>query len=350
MATEETARTITTRTAGGSPYLDALINQSISQGIQVAQENRAQKGFEIALRRQQMEEERAARAEDRQAMRDEWEFKRLEMAEKRQDIADWKQLKDEELQTKAAEFANAVDDLDYERPDYQEQLSSLSNGYRDVLNSKYGRDVHNIIKAQNTKHNNTMQWLQAEAGKYGYQGSVMDLPRTKEGKFDLTPTGSVYGEQGAFTTAGRQKQAQLEASPEYQEKQAQQRTKGTIEARQDLGFLSSQRKQIMQEAGELNERQLMNPERFLDEKGRVTQDPAMAVTAVLFDNKNKPKIKIPESQRKDIMNRLELIKQAEQEIFNRKLQTVPQKKSLSTPSPMATKEEQPARKPLGEIF
>jgi hypothetical protein len=343
MATENTARTMTTRTAGGSPYLDALINQSISQGIQVAQENRAQKGFEIALRRQQMEEERAARAEDRQAMRDEWEFKRLEMAEKRQDIADWKQLKDEELQTKAAEFANAVDDLDYERPDYQEQLSSLSNGYRDVLNSKYGRDVHNIIKAQNTKHNNTMQWLQAEAGKYGYQGSVMDLPRTKEGKFDLTPTGSVYGEQGAFTTAGRQKQAQLEASPEYQAKQAQQRT-------QEMGFLSSQRKQIMEEAGDLNERQLMNPARLLDENGRVTQDPAMAVTAVLFDNKNKPKIKIPESQRKDIMNRLELIKQAEQEIFNRKLRTVPQKKSLSTPSPMATKEEQPARKPLGEIF
>jgi hypothetical protein len=276
-------------------------------------------------------------------MRDEWEFKRLEMAEKRQDIADWKQLKDEELQTKAAEFANAVDDLDYERPDYQEQLSSLSNGYRDVLNSKYGRDVHNIIKAQNTKHNNTMQWLQAEAGKYGYQGSVMDLPRTKEGKFDLTPTGSVYGEQGAFTTAGRQKQAQLEASPEYQAKQAQQRT-------QEMGFLSSQRKQIMEEAGDLNERQLMNPARLLDENGRVTQDPAMAVTAVLFDNKNKPKIKIPESQRKDIMNRLELIKQAEQEIFNRKLRTVPQKKSLSTPSPMATKEEQPARKPLGEIF
>jgi hypothetical protein len=350
MATEDTARTMTTRTAGGSPYLDALINQSISQGIQVAQENRAQKGFEIALRRQQLEEERAARAEDRQIMRDGWEFKRLEMAEHRQDIADWKQLKDEELQTKAAEFANAVDDLDYERPDYQEQLSSLSNGYRDVLNSKYGRDVHNIIKAQNAKHNNTMQWLQAEAGKYGYQGSVMDLPRTKEGKFDLTPTGSVYGEQGAFTTAGRQKQAQLEASPEYQEKQAQQRTKGTIEARQDLGFLSSQRKQIMQEAGELNERQLMNPERFLDEKGRVTKDPATAVTAVFLDKKGRPKIKVPESQRKDIINRLEPIMQAEQELNNRMLQSMSKKKSLSTPSPMATKEEQPARKPLGEIF
>jgi hypothetical protein len=195
-----------------------------------------------------------------------------------------------------------------------------------------------------------MQWLQAEAGKYGYQGSVMDLPRTKEGKFDLTPTGSVYGEQGAFTTAGRQKQAQLEASPEYQEKQAQQRTKGTIEARQELGFLSSQRKQIMQEAGELNERQLMNPERFLDEKGRVTKDPATAVTAVFLDKKGRPKIKVPESQRKDIINRLEPIMQAEQELNNRMLQSMSKKKSLSTPSPMATKEEQPARKPLGEIF
>jgi hypothetical protein len=186
-----------------------------------------------------------------------------------------------------------------------------------------------------------MQWLQAEAGKYGYQGSVMDLPRTKEGKFDLTPTGSVYGEQGVFTSAGMQKQAQLEASPEYQAKQAQQRTKGTIEARQELGFLSSQRKQIMQEAGELNERQLMNPERFLDEKGRVTKDPATAVTAVFLDKKGRPKIKVPESQRKDIINRLEPIMQAEQEISNRMLQAVPQKKSLSTPSPMATKERPP---------
>jgi hypothetical protein len=325
MATEETARTITTRTAGGSPYLDALINQSISQGIQVAQENRAQKGFDIAVRREQL-------------------------AERRQELAELKQLKDEELLTKAAEFENAIDSLDYERPDYADQLSSLTSGYRDVLNSKYGRQVNQTLKEQNEKRNNTMQWLQAEAGKYGYQGSVMDLPRTKEGKWDLAPTGSIYGEKGVFTTAGRQKQAQLEASPEYQAKQAQQRTKGTIEARQELGFLSSQRKQIMQEAGELNERQLMNPERFLDEKGRVTKDPAMAVTAVLFDNKNKPKIKIPESQRKDIINRLEPIMQAEQELNNRMLQSMSKKKSLSTPSPMATKEEQPARKPLGEIF
>ena len=325
MATEETARTITTRTAGGSPYLDALINQSISQGIQVAQENRAQKGFDIAVRREQL-------------------------AERRQELSELKQLKDEELLTKAAEFENAIDSLDYERPDYADQLSSLTSGYRDVLNSKYGRQVNQTLKEQNEKRNNTMQWLQAEAGKYGYQGSVMDLPRTKEGKWDLAPTGAIYGEKGIFTTAGRQKQAQLEASPEYQAKQAQQRTKGTIEARQELGFLSSQRKQIMQEAGELNERQLMNPERFLDEKGRVTKDPATAVTAVFLDKKGRPKIKVPESQRKDIINRLEPIMQAEQEISNRMLQTVPQKKSLSTPSPMATKEEQPARKPLGEIF
>jgi hypothetical protein len=42
--------------------------------------------------------------------------------------------------------------------------------------------------------------------------------------------------------------------------------------------------------------------------------------------------------------------QAEQELNNRMLQSMSKKKSLSTPSPMATKEEQPARKPLGEIF
>jgi hypothetical protein len=341
MATEDTARTMTTRTAGGSPYLDSLIQQSVSQAINVAQENRAQKGFEIALRRQQLEEERAARAEDRQIMRDGWEFKRLEMAEHRQDIADWKQLKDEELQTKAAEFANAVDDLDYERPDYQDQLSSLSNGYRDVLNSKYGRDVHNIIKAQNAKHNNTMQWLQAEAGKYGYQGSVMDLPRTKEGKFDLTPTGSVYGEQGAFTTAGRQKQAQIEASPEYQTEQAEQRTKGTIEASKELGVLSSQRKQIMQEIADVNERELMNPVKLLDATGRPTTDESKAVTAVFPDNKGRPKIKVPESQRQSIIKRLTPIIQAEQEISDRMLKSMSQKKSLSTPSPMATKERPP---------
>lgn len=341
MATEDTAQTITTRTAGGSPYLDSLIQQSVSQAINVAQENRAQKGFEIALRRQQMEEERAARSEDRQAMRDEWEFRRLEMAEKRQDIADWKQLKDEELQTKAAEFANAVDDLDYERPDYADQLSSLSSGYRDVLNSKYGRSVHNIIKEQNQKHNNTMQWLQAEAGKYGYQGSVMDLPRTKEGKFDLTPTGSVYGEKGVFTSSGMQKQAQLEASPEYQAKQAQQRTKGTIEARQQLGFLSSQRKQIMQEIADVNERELMNPVKLLDATGRATTDESKAVTAVFPDNKGKPKIKVPESQRRDIINRLEPIMQAEQEISDRMVESIPQKKSLSRPSAMGTKERPP---------
>jgi hypothetical protein len=332
MAIEETARTITTRTAGGSPYLDALASQSIAyqnqalnQAINIAQEDRAQRGFEMAMRREQL-------------------------AERRQELAELKQLKDEELLTKAAEFENAIDSLDYERPDYADQLSSLTSGYRDVLNSKYGRQVNQTLKEQNEKRNNTMQWLQAEAGKYGYQGSVMDLPRTKEGKWDLAPTGAIYGEKGVFTTAGRQKQAQLEASPEYQAKQAQQRTKGTIDARQELGFLSSQRKQIMQEAGELNERQLMNPERFLDEKGRVTKDPATAVTAVFPDKKGRPKIKIPESQRKDIINRLEPIMQAEQEISNRMLRTVPQKKSLSTPSPMATKEEQPARKPLGEIF
>jgi hypothetical protein len=325
MATEETARTITTRTAGGSPYLDALINQSISQGIQVAQENRAQEGFDIAVRREQL-------------------------AERRQELAELKQLKDEELLTKAAEFENAIDSLDYERPDYADQLSSLTSGYRDVLNSKYGRQVNQTLKEQNEKRNNTMQWLQAEAGKYGYQGSVMDLPRTKEGKWDLAPTGAIYGEKGVFTTAGRQKQAQLEASPEYQTEQAEQRTRGTIEASKELGVLSSQRKQIMQEIADVNERELMNPVKLLDATGRPTTDESKAVTAVFPDNKGRPKIKVPESQRQSIIKRLTPIIQAEQEISDRMLKSMSQKKSLSTPSPMATKEEQPARKPLGEIF
>jgi hypothetical protein len=323
MATEDTAQTITTRTAGVSPYLESLINQSIdyknqalNQALRISEENRAQKGFEIAARRQ-------------------------ELADRRQELSELKQLKDEELQTKASEFENAIDSLDYERPDYADQLSSLTSGYRDVLHSKYGRQVNQTLKEQNAKHNNTMQWLQAEAGKYGYQGSVMDLPKTKEGKWDLTPSGGIYGENGVFTTAGKQKQTQLEASPEYKAKQAQQRTKGTIEARQQLGFLSSQRKQIMQELADVNERQLMNPEKLLDAKGRPTKDPAMAVTAVFLDKKGRPKIKVQESQRQDIINRLDPIMQAEQEISNRMIETVPQKKSLSMPSPVDTKERPP---------
>jgi hypothetical protein len=323
MATEDTAQTITTRTAGGSPYLESLVNQSIAyqnqslnQAINIAQEDRAQRAFNIAERRQAL-------------------------ADRRQELEELKQLKDEELQTKAAEFENAVDSLDYERPDYADQLSSLTSGYRDVLNSKYGRQVNQTLKSQNEKHNNTMQWLQAEAGKYGYQGSVMDLPRTKEGKFDLTPTGSIYGEQGVFTSAGRQKQAQLEESPEYQAKQAQQRTKGTIEARQQLGFLSSQRKQIMQEIADVNERQLMNPAKLLDATGRATTDESKAVTAVFLDKKGRPKIKVPESQRRDIINRLEPIMQAEQEISDRMVESIPQKKSLSRPSAVGTKERPP---------
>ena len=316
MATEDTAQTITTRTAGGSPYLDSLINQSVNQLLNVAQENRAQKGFEIAERRQAL-------------------------ADRRQELDELKQLKDEELQTKAAEFENAVDSLDYERPDYADQLSSLTNGYRDVLNSKYGRQVNQTLKEQNAKHNNTMQWLQAEAGKYGYQGSVMDLPRTKEGKFDLTPTGSIYGEKGVFTSSGRQKQAQIEASPEYQTEQAEQRTKGTIEASKELGVLSSQRKQIMQEIADVNERELMNPVKLLDATGRPTTDESKAVTAVFPDNKGRPKIKVPESQRQSIIKRLTPIIQAEQEISDRMLKSMSKKKSLSSPWDVDTKGRTP---------
>ena len=316
MATEDTAQTITTRTAGGSPYLDSLINQSVNQLLNVAQENRAQKGFEIAERRQAL-------------------------ADRRQELDELKQLKDEELQTKAAEFENAVDSLDYERPDYADQLSSLTNGYRDVLNSKYGRQVNQTLKSQNEKHNNTMQWLQAEAGKYGYQGSVMDLPRTKEGKFDLTPTGSIYGEKGVFTSSGRQKQAQIEASPEDQTEQAEQRTKGTIEASKELGVLSSQRKQIMQEIADVNERELMNPVKLLDATGRPTTDESKAVTAVFPDNKGRPKIKVPESQRQSIIKRLTPIIQAEQEISDRMLKSMSKKKSLSSPWDVDTKGRTP---------
>jgi hypothetical protein len=360
MAQEDSVRTFSkTAGGGGSPYLqgylgDAQADRSaiFERALQMSREGREQESFDIARQKEARAERRQAEEEARQRILDErrmkldsWKMQkeqenqerqlrneelqaaRYDMAQKRQDALEAKALKDEAYQTKAAELSSQIYGLDPHRPDYKDVTKALLSDPSNmaVINSKFGKDVLAIKKQQDQLHGNMVEWLQSAAQKSGYSGDIYELPKTKTGDWDVSANGQIFGNKGILTLAQRQKQAQIEASPEYAAKRAQMQTKIVGDARQQLSFLASQRKEIMKEAGELNERQLMQPEHFLDAKGKKTTDPNQAETAVFLDKKGKPKIKLPESQRQDMLTRLIPLIQTEQGLSAGMMQAMPRK-------------------------
>jgi len=254
MATEDSPRSMTTRTAGGSPYLQSFLKPAeevqgaqFERALQMNRAERENEAFDLAKAKDARMEERQVQQDARQKMMDErtmrldaWKLQRdqenqermlsaeerkasyYDLAQRRQDAVDNMKLKDDMLQTKAAELSAQLYSLDPNRPDYRESVKSLISDPENskILNSKYGKEPLAIQKEQNSIHTNMVEFLETEQKKFGATGSIYDLPKTKNGDWDISPQGQIYGTRGIFTQASKNRQATIEASRAKQEQEA----------------------------------------------------------------------------------------------------------------------------------
>jgi len=332
MAREETIAPQSSTIRGTSPYADTYLSDPASrlaQALEVGREVRAEESQDLAEARSRRQEEIQQRQEERanfqqqienrkaqhQTFMEDQSMKLDQLRQHRQELEDRKISDNAAKEEASAVIANQISLLDAHRPDYQNKLNEIIAPIesKKLIGSKYGKEIL-LSKAEKDKeHSEMAKWLQGEAQKYGHAGSIYDLPTTKEGDWDLSPEGKIYGE--VFPAAYKQKREALEATPEYQAQQAKLRTASVVEGRQRLGYLASQKKQEMAEAGDLSERELMQaPDKYLDAKGKPTSKPEDAVTGVYKDKKGKFTRKIDLGVRNNIISRIKPIMQAEQQL------------------------------------
>ena len=233
---------------GGSPYAGAYMNTAPNLGedlefneatkkmksvLDVAGFMDAEDKENLAIEKQKQKEAHEKIMDERKFRLDEWRQQKeldakerevkaqerqaayYDLARKKEEAHELRRLKDEELSTRATELGSQIYALDPNRPDYGERIKSIITDPMNmkVLNSRFGKEPRMMQKEQDTAHKNMVSWLQRDAAANGYTGSVYDLPKTKEGEWDLNPSGSIYGETGAFTSARNQMMANQPPQP-----------------------------------------------------------------------------------------------------------------------------------------
>lgn len=199
MATEDSVKTTTTRTAGGSPYLQSFIapaetarTAQFERELQMTREGREQEKYELAKGSAMREEEaaqireaRMQHKEDRQTQRqqfmDDWRMRQEERAADL-DMLKFRQmeakenlgLREMEEQTRAEEAATKFAMLDPNKLSfgYDARNTITDRSVSSALAGKYGSKVKAILDEKMASHDNIIKHFQAQAEEAGLAGDV----------------------------------------------------------------------------------------------------------------------------------------------------------------------------------
>jgi len=221
MATEDSPRSMTTRTAGGSPYLQSFIQPAevaqtaqFERALQMERADREQKSFDAgqarALRQEEFQNkelEYRQKAEDRR-------IEAANLALRKQDAKDALALEEQKRETEASEVAGRIGLLSEASPTFRDDLKKIVSDNAKVFTSKYAKFPLTEMESKSKQHGDYIGWLSKTAQENGYSGDVYALPKNDRGEFDTTANGQIFGPKGVFTTAFAQKQASDAASIE----------------------------------------------------------------------------------------------------------------------------------------
>ena len=224
------------RGGGGGGYGDALagaftlmhdsredVKDEERNAIAIAEEKRR---YDHDAMMQQRQENLAKWQQDKLLQQQSREMDTKEMDARRQDRADKVMQNHMKIQDQresdaadSAGIAATIHSLDATRPDYPAKMKEIISDPDTIRLSADKKTAGAILmaqKEQNQTHKNMATWLQQEAHRNGYQGSIYDLPTTKDGEWDLDPDGKIYGE--AFPES--RKSAAAFAAQKEQEKES----------------------------------------------------------------------------------------------------------------------------------
>ena len=197
MALEDSVGTFTKHTSGGSPYLEAYAGGDaikyreglLNQAINVAQEERAQKSFDLAnlreariQRQQDLEMDYKLRAEARQAKMDEIRIREAERKEE-------EDLHEMETASEAADLYSSIMRLRPTDPDYYKKVDEISktDKFKSVMLSPRGNVVNSLLEQKNTQfaklreaEQKQMEEQQKKAGSEAYLSQQREEQMMKE--------------------------------------------------------------------------------------------------------------------------------------------------------------------------
>ena len=173
-SSEDTGHTFSkTASGGGSPYLQSYISGDdnlykmhvINEAINIAQEQRAQKQFELGARRELRNQAR--------------ENMRLE----KHDAID------------NAQFIVESELADTDSMNWQDKYAKLMRNH-DVIAARSTREgrlaIDSLLKEKVGEHKNYVNWWQNSAKEAGWGGDVRNLPRDKQGRINPELAESKY--------------------------------------------------------------------------------------------------------------------------------------------------------------
>jgi hypothetical protein len=201
MAKEDSVRTTTTRTAGGSPYLQSFVQPAevartaqFDRELAMSRENRAQQSFDMSnARESRMDEEARVREarlqhkEDRQTERqkfmDDWRMRQEDrnheldkLKFRHQEAIDNKNLADKREETTAAEAIATISSLNPQKLSFgydARGLMSSDRGLQAALVSKHGKAVKAALDERMASNNDVIKHFQQRAADAGLAGDIM---------------------------------------------------------------------------------------------------------------------------------------------------------------------------------
>jgi hypothetical protein len=231
MATEDSVKSTSTRTAGGSPYLQSFIapaevaqTAQFERELQMDRNERERASFEAgqarALRQEEFQNkelEYRERSEDRR-------LEAANLAIRKQDAQDALKLQESKRETEASEVAGKIGLLNESSPTVRDDLKKLVEENANVFTSKYAKFPLEQLEAKQKGHSDYIGWLSKSAQTSGYSGDVYALPKNDRGEFDTTANGQIFGEKGVFTTAFSQKQQKEQTDTQRKLQEARDRS------------------------------------------------------------------------------------------------------------------------------
>ena len=317
MAQEESARTISTHTAGGSPYLEAYAGGDaikyregmLNEAIKAAQEDRDKKTFaltnlkEARLQKQQdFELESKLKSEARQAKLDDLKFKEIEQKNDRENNL-------VEVSTKI----NGIDPMHNNAVGQLNDLRHDSNFNRLLAHPETREAISSVIKSKTEEIQNVVGGIQQEAkSKYGISANLSQFPTKEDGTWDLEKG---YKEHlPSVAEQMRQKsEAAYETAPEkpgytkYKEMDSYSQPVAKFVKTEDVNKQKLEDIKIAR-GGQIQAiaaMQALRQERDAILMGP-TKDASKAATAI-WKAKGKELARMPESQRQDILQKAESI-------------------------------------------
>jgi hypothetical protein len=231
MATEDSARGITTRTAGGSPYLQSFLQPAevartaqFERELQMERNDREQQSFDASQARALRQEEFQNRELEYRQKAEDRRLEAANLAIRKQDAKDALDLEERKRDAEAAEVAGAIGLLNEASPTFRDDLKKLVEDNAKVFTSKYSKFPLAQMEAKKKEHSDFIGWLSNTAKENGYSGDVYALPKNDRGEFDTTANGQIFGSNGVFTSSFAQKQQKDEADVQNKLQQARERS------------------------------------------------------------------------------------------------------------------------------